>query len=131
MYTMKEICESTGLSEHTVRYYDREGLIPLLERTPNGNRKFSENDLEWLQLICCLKRSGMPLEKIKKFMQLCLGGQSTCEERKELLLEHRAHIQDQMKALQDSLDVIDYKIDHYKTVGVFHIDPPEKKDEAG
>ena len=126
MYTMKEICNITGLSEHTVRYYDREGLIPLLERSQNGIRKFSENDLEWLQLICCLKKSGMPLEKIKKFMLFCLGGQDTCEERKEILLEHRAYILAQMKELQDSLDVINYKIDHYKTVGVFHIDSLEK-----
>ena len=122
MYTMKEICNITGLSEHTVRYYDREGLIPLLERTPSGIRKFSENDLEWLQRICCLKRSGMPLEKIKQFMQSCLGGQDTCEERKELLVEHRERILNQIKELQDSLEVINCKINHYKTIGVFHID---------
>jgi len=120
---MKEICQITGLSEHTVRYYDREGLIPLLERSQNGIRKFSENDLEWLKLICCLKSSGMPLEKIKEFMHSCLGGQDTCEERKELLIEHRNRILNQIKQLQDSLEVINYKIDHYKTIGVFHIDP--------
>ena len=128
MYTMKEICELTGLGEQTVRYYDREGLIPLLERTPNGVRTFSENDLEWLRLICCLKKSGMSLGKIKEFMHFCLGGQDTCEERKELLMEHRAGILKQIGELQDSLDVINYKIEHYKTVGVFHIDPPEEEE---
>lgn len=122
MYTMKEICEITGLGEHTVRYYDRIGLIPLLERTTSGIRKFSENDLEWLKLICCLKKSGMPLERIKEFMQLCLGGQTTCEERKKLLEEHRECIFHQIADLQNSLNIINYKIDNYKTIGLFHID---------
>lgn len=122
MYTMKEISAVTGLSEHTIRYYDREGLIPLLTRTKSGVRQFSEDDLEWIKLICCLKNSGMSLDAIKKFMHMCLGGAETCEERKALLLEHKKHILAQMEELQNSLTIVNCKIEHYKTVGTFHID---------
>lgn len=128
MYTMKECSQITGLSEHTIRYYDREGLIPLLGRTPNGRRNFSEEDIEWIKLICCLKNSGMPLHDIKEFMQLCLDGQATCEQRKSLLLRHRQHILEQIRSLNESLEVVDCKIRNYKTVGTFHIDRPKHPD---
>lgn len=122
MYTIKQAAEKTKLSEYTIRYYDREGLLPQLKRSKNGNRQFSDDDLSWIQLICCLKNSGMPLQKIKDFLQLCLNGASTCEERKDLLLEHKALILQQMDVLNNSLNIINYKIDHYKEFGIFHID---------
>ncbi len=120
-YTIKQAAERTGLSEHTLRYYDREGLLPLLERSESGIRKFKENDLEWIGLICCLKNSGMSIEKMKEFMNLCLKGDETCEERRLLLLEHKEYILKQMEQLQKSLWTVDYKIEHYKEIGVFHL----------
>lgn len=122
MYTIKQVAQKTNLTEHTIRYYDREGLIPLLTRTNSGIRQFSEDDLEWINLICCLKNSGMPIQKIKEFMHLCLAGKSTFEERKALLEEHKAHILDQINNLENSLGIINYKIDHYQGIGIFHID---------
>jgi DNA-binding transcriptional MerR regulator len=122
MYTIKEISELTNLSDHTIRYYDREGLIPLLSRSPMGVRQFSEDDLEWLKLICCLKNSGMPIQKIKEFMLLCLSGPETLEERRKLLLDHKHYILDQMKNLEDSLNIVNHKIECYKEIGIFHID---------
>ena len=121
-YTIKQVSKLTGLSEHTLRYYDREGLLPLLKRTPNGIRAFSENDIEWLGLICCLKNSGMSIEHIKEFMNLCLQGEQTLPQRKEVLEQHREHILDQLKLLNRSLSTIEYKIEHYKEIGVFHLD---------
>lgn len=122
MYTIKQIAERTNLTEHTIRYYDREGLIPFLTRTKSGIRQFSDDDLEWLNLICCLKNSGMSIHKIKEFMQLCLAGKSTFEERKALLIEHKHYIQNQIKNLENNLSIINFKIDHYKDIGIFHID---------
>lgn len=122
MYTIKQVAEKTKLTEHTIRYYDRDGLIPLLTRTKSGVRQFSEDDLEWLNLICCLKNSGMPLQKIKEFMQLCLKGNQSLEERKALLERHRTQIFEQMHNLENSLNIINYKIEHYKEIGIFHID---------
>jgi DNA-binding transcriptional MerR regulator len=120
-YTIKQTAEKTGLSEHTLRYYDREGLLPLLKRTKSGIRAFSENDINWIGLICCLKNSGMSIEKIKEFMSLCLKGAQTQEARKQLLLNHREYIIQQMEQLKNSLSIVDYKIAHYKEIGVFHL----------
>ncbi len=121
-YSIKQVSEQTGLSEHTIRYYDREGLLPLLKREDTGKRSFSENDIQWLGLICCLKSSGMSIEKIKEFMYLCLKGEETCEQRKEMLELHKAYILEQIQSLNRSLSTIEYKIDHYKEIGVFHLD---------
>lgn len=121
-YTIKQVSEKTGLSIYTLRYYDKEGLLPLVKRTESGIRKFSENDIDWLGLICCLKNSGMSIEHIKEFMHLCLQGEATVETRKEILLNQKAYIQEQMNQLENSLDTINYKIDHYKEIGIFHID---------
>ncbi len=121
-YSIKQVSEKTGLSIYTLRYYDKEGLLPLVERTESGIRKFSENDIDWLGLICCLKNSGMSIEHIKEFMHLCLQGEETVETRKEILLNQKAYILEQMNRLENSLHTINYKIDHYKEIGIFHID---------
>ncbi|MDF2871168.1 MAG: transcriptional regulator, MerR family [Anaerocolumna sp.] len=122
MYTIKQVSARTGLSIYTLRYYDKEGLLPLVKRTPSGIRKFSDDDIAWIGLICCLKNSGMSIEKIKEFMNLCLKGEETVEPRKDILLVHKQHILDQMQELKNSLDTVNYKIDHYKEIGIFHID---------
>lgn len=121
-YTIKQVSEKTGLSIYTLRYYDKEGLLPLIERTDSGIRKFSDNDIGWLGLICCLKNSGMSIEHIKEFMNLCLQGESSVEVRKDILLNQKAYILNQMKQLESSLNTINYKIEHYKEIGIFHID---------
>lgn len=121
-YTIKQVSEKTGLSIYTLRYYDKEGLLPLVKRSQSGIRKFTDNDIDWLGLICCLKNSGMSIDNIKEFMNLCLQGNDTMEVRKEILLKHREHILEQMKQLENSLGTVNYKIDHYKEIGIFHID---------
>ena len=122
MYTIRQIAELTNLTEHTIRYYDREGMIPFLARSKSGKRQFSEDDLAWIQLVCCLRNSGMPLQEIKEFMQMCLKGEESFEERKILLTKHKEKILNDMKNLEKSLTTIQYKIDHYKELGIFHID---------
>lgn len=121
-YTIKQVSEKTGLSIYALRYYDKEGLLPLVKRSQSGIRKFSDNDIDWLGLICCLKNSGMSIENIKEFMNLCLRGNDTVEIRKNILVNHKEHILAQMKQLESSLCTINYKIDHYKEIGIFHID---------
>lgn len=123
-YTIKQVSEKIKLSEHTLRYYDREGLMPLLKRSSTGIRLYTENDVNWLELICCLKNSGMSLSEIKEFMNLCLQGERTCEERKNILEHHKKDILNQIEYLKQSLNIISYKIDHYKEIGIFHIDSP-------
>ncbi|MFV0341965.1 MAG: MerR family transcriptional regulator [Anaerocolumna sp.] len=121
-YTIKQVAERTNLTPSALRYYDKEGLIPQLKRSTSGIRKYTDTDICWIELICCLKTSGMSIERIKEFMNLCLFGPSACEERKELLEQHRDHIIEHIKLLTCSLSTIEYKIEHYKEIGVFHID---------
>jgi DNA-binding transcriptional MerR regulator len=121
-YTIKQVSEKTGLSIYTLRYYDKEGLLPLVKRSKSGIRKFSDNDIQWLGLICCLKTSGMCIAQIKEFMNLCLKGNETVETRKIILEKHKEFILNQMIQLDSSLKTINYKIDHYKEIGIFHID---------
>lgn len=121
-YTIQEAAQRTCLTPSTLRYYDKEGLIPQLERSKSGIRLYRERDIAWLQLICCLKNSGMPIAKIKEFMQACLGGPDTAEERKALLEEHKSVILAQMQVLEHSLETINYKLEHYREIGTFHID---------
>ncbi len=120
--SIKQAADQLGLTPSTLRYYDKEGLLPILKKSKSGFRTFSENDLQWLNLICCLKNSGMSITEIKHFMNLCLQGESTCEERKEVLERHKSNILKQMETLQNCLCIVNYKIDHYKEIGIFHID---------
>ncbi|MFA9377473.1 MAG: MerR family transcriptional regulator [Lachnotalea sp.] len=121
-YTIKQVSEQTSLSIYTIRYYDKEGLFPLIKRSESGIRKFTENDIKWIDLICCLKNSGMSLENIKKFMQCCLKGKKCVEERKIILEAHKENIQKQIEQLNKSMEIVNYKLEHYKEIGIFHID---------
>lgn len=125
-YTIKRVAEKTKLSIYTLRYYDKEGLLPLIKRTETGIRKFTDNDIEWINLICCLKTSGMSIESIKEFMQCCLKGSECVEERKIILEAHKKNIQDQIQQLNRSMGIVEYKLEHYKEIGIFHIDEPVK-----
>lgn len=121
-YKIKEAAALTCTPASTLRYYDKQQLIPVLKRDCNGNRLYTDTDIAWIQLINCLKNSGMPLKEIKHFMDLCLQGTKTSLERKNLLLQHKKSIENQICQLKCSLDVINYKIEHYNEIGIFHID---------
>lgn len=120
-YSIQEAAQKLGLTPSTLRYYDKIGLLPNLRRSASGIRIFSEQDIQWLGLICCLKNSGMPLEEIRHFMELCLQGEESCEQRRQMLQKHRESILSQIQSLEKSLATVDYKIQHYKEIGIFHI----------
>lgn len=126
-YTIKQVSEKTSLSIYTLRYYDKEGLLPLIKRSEANIRKFTDNDIEWISLICCLKNSGMSIENIKEFMYCCLKGKDGIEERKMILETHKKNIQNQINQLNTSMEIVDYKLEHYKEIGIFHIDETGKE----
>jgi DNA-binding transcriptional MerR regulator len=115
-YSIAEVAEKTHLTPHTLRYYEKEGLLPFVDRSDSGNRDFKETDLEWLELICCLKNTGMPIKKIKEYIQLCLKGDSTIEVRRKIFLKHKEDVLNQMAELQKNLDKINCKINHYDSI---------------
>lgn len=114
-YTIGQAAKKIGVSIDTLRYYDKEGLLPFVERTPSGLRSFKESDFEWLAVITCLKNTGMSIKNIKVFIDYCLEGDATLEKRLELFQKQKEYVQAQMDALQKHLDKINYKIWYYET----------------
>lgn len=113
MYTIQEVSRKTGLSAHTLRYYEKEGLLAGVERTQGGIRQYSDEDLEALGLICCLKNTGMPLQAISRFMKLTQKGEFTLKERVELLREHKDNVQAHIDELERYLEKVSQKLQHY------------------
>ena len=104
-----------GIPSSTLRYYDKEGLLPFVERSPGGIRMFKEKDYEWLKIIECLKKAGMSIKGIKKYIELSLQGDETISERLQMFRDQREALLAQMNALQQTLDVLDYKCWYYET----------------
>jgi DNA-binding transcriptional MerR regulator len=113
-YTIKTIAQKVGLTEYTLRYYEREGLLPLIERDENGNRNFSDQDMELIGLICCLRNTGMPLAAIKRFVALTKGDAATVGARKQMLIEQKQAIEEQIRQFKKYALKIDKKIAHYE-----------------
>lgn len=114
-YTISQVAEKCGLTAHTLRYYDKEGLLPFVERSASGIRKFREADFEWLGIITCLKETGLPVKQIKQFIDWCIEGDSALAERYNVFVEQKRSIEKQMAVLQKHLDKVNYKIWYYKT----------------
>lgn len=112
-YSIRQVAEKTNLTPHTLRYYDKEGLLPFLSRSENGIRKFSESDLEWLGLICCLKNTGMSIREIKVFVELSLQGDETLKARCDMLLQHKRSVEEQIRTMEIHLQKVTYKIEHF------------------
>lgn len=114
-YTIGEVAERCGVTAHTLRYYDKEGLLPYVDRSANGIRRFKEQDFEWLTLITCLKESGVPIKKIKEFVDWSMEGDLTIDNRLEFLKSHKKDVEQKMIELQKNMDLINYKIWYYET----------------
>ena len=113
-YSISEVAERTGISAHTLRYYDKEGLLSFIKRSPSGIRQFSAEDFEPLYTITVLKRSGMPLKEIRKFMHLYLQGNETIHERLEMFEQQKISLQKQIDELQSMLKIVDYKCWYFR-----------------
>ena len=113
MYTIQEVSKKTGLTAHTLRYYEKEGLLSGVERTQGGFRQYTDEDLERLGLICCLKNTGMSIQEIARFVQLTHEGDHTLEERVELLRAHRERVLERMAEMQKHLDKVTWKLNFF------------------
>ena len=113
MYSIQDVSKKTGLTAHTLRYYEKEGLISGVERSQGGFRQYSDEDLERLGLICCLKNTGMSIQEIARFVQLTHEGDHTLEERVELLRAHRERVLERMAEMQKHLDKVTWKLNFF------------------
>ena len=114
MYTIGQVSEMFNLPISTLRYYDKEGLFPSMQRQ-SGIRQFGEAEVEALRVIECLKASGLEIKDIKKFMEWCVEGPSTYAQRKELFETRKAAVEAEMVQLQKTLDMLKFKCWYYET----------------
>ncbi len=114
MYTIGQVSEMFGLPISTLRYYDKEGFFPNLERKGNI-RHFSENELEAIHVIECLKQSGLEIKDIKQFFEWVTTGPSSYEKRKELFEMRKLMVKDEIKKLEKSLAMLEFKCWYYDT----------------
>ena len=113
MYTIGQVAEMFGLPVSTLRYYDKQGLFPELERT-SGIRRFGDAELEALRVIECLNKAGMEIKDIRLFMEWCAEGPSTYPKRKAMFEERRAHMESEIANMNRALDMLKFKCWYYE-----------------
>ena len=113
-YPPAKAAENIGISAHTLRFYDKEGLLPNVGRDEHGNRRFTDNDLQWLSLLQCLKNTGMSLKDIKHFAECTTIGDDTIDERLALFESQTENVKQQIAELQRYLGLLEYKLAFYQ-----------------
>ena len=116
MYSMKETCEQVGMSYQTLKFYCNEGLIPNVQRDKNNYRVFDDNNINWIKSLACLKKCGMSIDEMKKYLALCLQGGTSIPERKVMLGKKKKDLELRKKEIEDSLSYIDWKQNFYDDV---------------
>ena len=111
--TIKQVCEKYHISQDTLRYYERVGVIPPVRRTKSGVRDYSEEDCGWVELAACMRSAGLPLEALTEYVRLSREGDATISDRRQLLLEQKERLQVQLRVVQETMERLDYKISCY------------------
>jgi DNA-binding transcriptional MerR regulator len=114
MMKIAEVSERYGLSADTLRYYERAGLIPPVNRTGSGIRDYSELDIRRVEFVKCMRSAGLPIEVLIEYVGLVQQGDRTIDARKEILKEQRELLVARMKEMQKTLDILDHKIEVYE-----------------
>jgi DNA-binding transcriptional MerR regulator len=112
--TIAEAAEHSGVTAHTLRYYERAGLLPPISRDPAGHRRYNAAALGWVEFVAKLRATGMPIRDIQRYVALAREGDDTSRERMDLLEHHRERVQEQLAEASRCLQLIDEKIDHYR-----------------
>jgi len=112
-YTIHEVAEKMGISTYSIRYYHEYGMLPFVQRDAHNNRVFEDSDLEWLNIIVCLRATGMSVERIKHYLDLAQDGADTVPERYEMMKEQQAQTLQEIQNLQQHLATINFKVAHY------------------
>lgn len=115
VYTVGEMAKLLEVPASTLRYYDKEGLLPFVERSSGGIRMFQESDFEWLQVINCMKKAGMSIKDIRQYIQLALRGDDTIGTRLQMFQRQRQVLREQITEMQHTLRTVEYKCWFYET----------------
>ena len=116
IYTMMQVCRETGMTYQALKFYCNEGLIPNVKRDKNNRRVFDERDVAWISSLTCLKKCGMSIQEMKDYLALCLQGEGTIPQRKEMLARKQEALRESMQELQESIAYIDWKQSFYDEV---------------
>lgn len=116
MYSMKDVCEEVGMPYETLKYYCNQGLVPNVKRDKNNYRVFNESDVKWIKDLACLKKCGMSINDMKKYLDYCLKGENSIPERKEFLNKKRAKLLEEKAEIEKSIAYIDWKQEFYDGV---------------
>ena len=116
MYTIKEVADKMDVSEHTLRFWAKSGLFPFVKRDKNNIRMFSDNDLEWVKIVKCLRSVGTENKAIKRYIDLCILGDSTVKERYEIIQATKDKALKQMEECKKQIDLLEFKEKFYQNV---------------
>ena len=116
MYTMMQVCREADLTYQALKFYCNQGLVPHVKRDPNNRRIFDEHDVKWIKDLVCLKKCGMSIQGMKAYLDLCLQGESTIPQRKEMLAKKQEALRASIQELEDSVSYIDWKQNFYDEV---------------
>ena len=114
--TIAEVSKKYNLTQDTIRYYEKEGLIPRVPRTESGIRNFDENSCNWIEFIKCMRDAGLEIEVLKEYVRLFLQGKNTVTERKQLLEKQRNKLLEKQKNINETLERLNYKINLYDEI---------------
>lgn len=116
MYTMMQACREASMTYQALKFYCNEGLVPNVKRDGNNRRIFDERDVKWIKDLVCLKKCGMSIQEMKEYLDLCLQGQATIPQRKEMLTKKQEALRRSIQELEDSVAYIDWKQNFYDEV---------------
>lgn len=116
MYTIKEVAEKMDVSEHTLRFWAKSGFFPFVQRNENNIRQFSDKDLDWVRIVKCLRSVGTETRAVKRYIDLCIAGDSTIKERYGIILATKEKALLQMKELKRQLELLDFKEKFYQNL---------------
>lgn len=112
-YSIGQVAKKLGITTYTLRYYDKEGLLPFVKKGTSGARVFEDKDVDWLIILECLKKTGMSLKDIKVYLELCRQGDATLKARLELFQQQKLKLEEQIKQFKAYQEKIDFKIAYY------------------
>ena len=116
LFTMKAVCEKTGMTYETLKFYCNQGIVPHVKRDAGNRRVFDERDVAWIESLGCLKRCGLSIQEMRHYVQLCLQGEASIPERKKILAQKRQALVEQIAQLQGAVAYVDQKQAFYEDV---------------
>ena len=113
---ISEVSKKYDISTDTLRYYEKAGLLPNVKKNSSGIRDYSDTDCNWVEFIKCMRSAGLPVEALKKYIELFYKGDSTLSQRKQILINEREKLLLKRDTIQNTINRLDYKIDYYEKI---------------